>query len=211
MTAVASVTIENLFYTASVCAVLVTGTWLLLQRANVPDGLERIAELGLAAIVAAGIIGIWIARARPAILSRFAPIVSRLAGRSQAPAEAIRDVEAQIYAVPQWPIARLAHVASWQIAFHIAAVAEVWVVLAALVPNVTIAEAFLLESAGRFVTVAFKFVPYRLGHRRGRLRRRRRRARPVPGDRRDPRARPTPAHHDPQCLRVDPPGPQQSR
>jgi len=163
VTAVASVTIENLFYTASVCAVLVAGTWLLLQRANVPDGLERIAELGLAAIVAAGIIGIWIARARPAILSRLAPIVSRLAGRSQAPAEAIREVEAQIYAVPQWPIARLAHVASWQIAFHIAAVAEVWVVLAALIPNVTIAEAFLLESAGRFVTVAFKFVPYRLG------------------------------------------------
>ena len=30
-------------------------------------------------------------------------------------------------------------------------------------PTVTLADAFLLESAGRFVTVAFKFVPYRLG------------------------------------------------
>ena len=72
-------------------------------------------------------------------------------------------MEAQIYAVPQWPIDRLARVTAWEIVFHIAAVAEVWVVLAALLPDVTVAEAFLLESAGRFVTVAFKFVPYRLG------------------------------------------------
>ena len=36
-------------------------------------------------------------------------------------------------------------------------------VLRLLVPDITLTEAFLLESAGRFVTVAFKFVPYRLG------------------------------------------------
>lgn len=163
VTSIASVTIENLFYTASVCAVLLTGTWLLLQRADVPDGLERIAEIGLLGIVVAALAGVWAARTRPAILSRFAPFVSKLAGRSNAPAETMREVEAQIYAVPQWPIGRIAHVTAWQIAFHIAAVAEVWVVLMALVPEVTFVEAFLLESAGRFVTVAFKFVPYRLG------------------------------------------------
>lgn len=160
---IASVTIENLFYTASVCAVLLTGTWLLLQRADVPDALQRIAEIGLAGIVVAALAGIWAARTRPAILSRFAPIISKLIGRSDASAEAIREVEAQIYAVPQWPIGRLAQVAAWQVAFHIAAVAEVWVVLSALVPGVTVADAFLLESAGRFVLVVFKFVPYRLG------------------------------------------------
>jgi len=163
ITSIASVTIENAFYTASVCVVLLTGTWLLLQRANVPNGLERIAEIGLAGIVVAALAAVWAARARPAILSRFAPLVSKLAGRSRAPAETMREVESQIYAVPQWPIGRIAHVAIWEIAFHIAAVAEVWVVLAALIPDVTVAEAFLLESAGRFVTVVFKFVPYRLG------------------------------------------------
>lgn len=163
VTSVASVTIENLFYTASVCAVLLTGTWLLLQRANVPDGLERVAEIGLAGIVVAAIAAVWAARARPAILSRLAPLVTKLAGKSAASAGAIREVEAHIYAVPQWPIARIARVVSWEIAFHIAAVAEVWVVLSALVPGVTVADAFLLESAGRFVLVVFKFVPYRLG------------------------------------------------
>jgi hypothetical protein len=163
VTSIASVTIENAFYTASVCGVLLAGTWLFLQRANVPAGLEQLAELIVAVIAVAAIVAIWIARSRPVVLSKLAPFITKLAGRSDAPAEAIREVEAQIYAVPQWPLARIAQVTMWEVAFHIAAVAEVWLVLMLLVPDITLAEAFLLESAGRFVTVAFKFVPYRLG------------------------------------------------
>jgi hypothetical protein len=60
---VASVTIENAFYTASVCAVLLTGTWLFLQRANVPPGLEQISELIVAGVAVAAIVGVWFARA----------------------------------------------------------------------------------------------------------------------------------------------------
>ena len=45
VTSIASVAIENAFYTASVCVVLLTGTWLFLQRANVPAGLEQISEV----------------------------------------------------------------------------------------------------------------------------------------------------------------------
>lgn len=160
---IASVTIENVFYTASVLVVLLAGTWLFLQLANVPPGLEQISEIIVAGVAVAAVIGIWVTRSRPAILSRFAPLVSKLAGKSDAPAEAIREVEAQIYAVQQWPIAQITRVALWEVAFHVAAVAEVFVVLRLLVPDITLAESFLLESAGRFVTVAFKFVPYRLG------------------------------------------------
>jgi hypothetical protein len=163
VTAIASVTIENLFYTVSVFVVLLTGTGLLLLRTAVPKGLEHIAEAVLIAVPIIVVIAIWAARSRPAFLSRFAPFVSKLAGKSNAPAEAIREVEAEIYAVPQWPAGRILQVLMWETVFHVAAVAEVWVVLALLIPNVTIVEAFLLESAGRFVTVVFKFVPYRLG------------------------------------------------
>lgn len=163
VTAIASVTIENAFYTASVLVVLLTGTWLFLQRANVPAGLQQISELIFAGIAVAAVIGIWAVRARPAVLSRLAPVVTKMAGKSDAPADAIREVEARIYAVPQWPIGRIGHVALWEVAFHVAAVAEVWVILTSLVPGATLVDAFLLESAGRFVLVAFKFVPYRLG------------------------------------------------
>ena len=163
VTSVASVTIENAFYTVSVLVVLLSGTWLFLQRANVPPGLEQISEVIIAAVALLAVAGIWVVRARPAVLSKFAPLVTRLAGKADAPADAIREVEAQIYAVPQWPLGRILNVVLWEVAFHVAAVAEVWLVLRLLVPDITIPEAFLLESAGRFVTVAFKFVPYRLG------------------------------------------------
>jgi hypothetical protein len=163
VTSIASVTIENAFYTASVLIVLLSGTWLFLQRADVPAGLEQIAEVLIAVIAVVAIAGVWIVRTQPAVLSKLAPFVTKLAGKPDAPAEAVLEVESRIYAVPRWPIGRIAHVVAWETVFHIAAIAEVWLVLRLLVPDITVAEAFLLESTGRFVTVAFKFVPYRLG------------------------------------------------
>ena len=165
VTSIASVAIENAFYTASVLVVLLAGTWLFLQRADVPAGLEQISELIVAVIEIAAVIGLWIARTRPAVLSRLAPLVTRVAGRADAPADAIREVESRIYGALQWPASRIARVVAWDVVFHCLAVAEVWLVLR-LLPggdSITIVDAFLMESAGRFVTVAFKFVPYRLG------------------------------------------------
>jgi len=165
VTSVASVTIENVFYTASVAAVLLAGTWFFFQRAGVPPALEQIAEIIVAAIAIAGVVGLWLVQSQPAVLSKLAPLVTRLAGRTAVPAEAIRDVEARIYGVLKWPLGRLAHVGGWEALFHVAAVAEVWMVLR-LLPGgegATLVDAFLLESAGRFVTIAFKFIPYRLG------------------------------------------------
>ena len=165
VTAIASVAIENAFYTASVLTVLLAGTWIFLQRADVPAGLEQISEVILVVVIITAVIAIVIARTRPAVLSRLAPLVTKLAGRAHAPAEAIAEVESRIYGVLQWPITRLGHVVGWEFTFHVLAVAEVWLVLR-LLPGgsgITLVDAFLMESAGRFVTVAFKFVPYRLG------------------------------------------------
>jgi len=165
VTSVASVTIENAFYTASVLAVLLAGTWFFLQRAEVPPVLGQIAEVIVVAIVLSAIVGLWLARSQPALLSRFAPLITRLAGRTAVPADAIREVEARIYGVLGWPPVRLARVVLWEATFHITAVAEVWLVLRLLpsAANATLIDAFLLESTGRFVTIAFKFIPYRLG------------------------------------------------
>ena len=165
VTSVASVTIENAFYTASVLVVLLAGTWFFFQRAEVPPALEQLAEVIVIAIAIAAVIGLWLARSQPALLSRFAPLITKLAGRTAVPAEAIREVESRIYGVLRWPLGRLAHVGAWESVFHVAAVTEVWLVLhlLPLAANATLVDAFLLESAGRFVTIAFKFIPYRLG------------------------------------------------
>lgn len=165
VTSVASVTIENAFYTASVLVVLLAGTWFFFQRAEVPPALEQLAEVIVIAIAIAAVIGLWLARSQPALLSRFAPLITRLAGRTAVPADALREVESRIYGVLRWPLGRLAHVGAWEAVFHVAAVTEVWLVLHLLpmAANATLVDAFLLESAGRFVTIAFKFIPYRLG------------------------------------------------
>ena len=165
VTSVASVTTENAFYTASVAVVLLAGTWFFFQRADVPPALEQLAEVIVMAIVIAVVIGVWLARSQPALLSRFAPLITRLAGRAAVPAEAIREVESRIYGVLGWRMGRLARIGSWEAIFHVAAVDEVWLVLRLLpgAAGATLVDAFLLESAGRFVTIAFKFIPYRLG------------------------------------------------
>lgn len=165
VTSIASVAIENAFYMASVAVVLLVGTWIFLQRADVPAGLEQISEAILIGIVITGLIALLAARTRPAVLSKFAPLVARLAGRSQAPADAVKEIESRIYGVLHWPLTRLINIAGWEVLFHILAVMEVWMVLR-LLPggeSISVADAFLMESAGRFVTIAFKFVPYRLG------------------------------------------------
>jgi hypothetical protein len=164
VTAIASVAIENAFYMASVGVVLLAGTWIFLQRAEVPAGLEQIAETIVIVVAIIFAVALWAARARPAVLSRLAPYIARLSGRSDAPADAIRDVESKIYGAVRWPPLNTARVVLLEGLFHIGAVAEVWLVLRLLTGNgATLVDAFLLESAGRFVTVAFKFVPYRLG------------------------------------------------
>ena len=162
---IASVAIENAFYIVSVTIVLLAGTWIFLQRADVPAGLGQISEATLVVMAITAIAGIWAARTRPAVLSRLAPLVTKLAGRSDAPADAVREVESRIYGVLQWPAMRILQVSVLMALFHVLAVAEVWVVLRLLpgAERVTLVDAFLMESAGRFVTVAFKFVPYRLG------------------------------------------------
>jgi Lysylphosphatidylglycerol synthase TM region len=162
---IASVTIENACYTVSVLVVLLTGTWLFSQRASLPPALEQAAQVIVVGALVGGAATLWAARSRPKILSRLAPLLAVLAGRADAPADKLRDVETQIYDAAHWPLLRLGHVGIWEGLFHVFAVVEVWFVLR-MIPggaHTTLQDAFLMESAGRFVTVAFKFIPFRLG------------------------------------------------
>jgi len=159
-----SVAVENGFYTVSVAAMLLGGVWLMLHRADVPAMLERLGEGIVVAALVAGGLALWMFRARPAVLSRLSGIAGRLRGTPTS-GEALTALERSIYDVVRWPVSRLARVATWEALFHVAAVAEVWLILR-MIPGgqgTTLTEAFLMETTGRFITVAFKFIPYRLG------------------------------------------------
>lgn len=162
---VSSVAIDNFCYMVSVVLVISAGTVVFLQRSVVPDPWRHV---GLAAVSAAALaltVGAWAARRRPAVLTSIAGVAARLGRSAHVPAERLAEVEERVYAPLAWPVGRWLRVAGWQGLFHAAAVVEVYLVLR-LLPGAAAAgviDAFLLESAGRLIVVAFKFVPYRLG------------------------------------------------
>jgi hypothetical protein len=163
-TSLSSVAVENGFYTASVLAMLLGGVWVLLQSANVPVIVARAGQGVVVASMVATLFALWMFRRRPALLSRTGTLLTRLR-RTPTSTDALLALEESVYNVVRWPAATLVHVATWEALFHVAAVAEVWLILRTMPggERVSVQEAFLLETAGRFITVAFKFIPYRLG------------------------------------------------
>lgn len=161
---VSSVAADNVFYTLSVIVMIGAGTLLFMRRASVPPPVRLGAEivLGMALIVL--VAAAWAARSRPAVLSRLATYAARLGRRAHVSTERLVEIEERFYALLTWPASRLARIAGWQAVFHVTAVAEVYLVLRVIAGGaVSLMDAFLLETAGRLIVVAFKFIPYRLG------------------------------------------------
>ena len=200
VTSVASVTIENIFYTASVLVVLLSGTWLFLQHANVPPGLEQDFGDIVAGVAIAAVIGIWAARTRPAILSRFAPLVTKIAGtsrRAQGRHARSRKRRSTRFRSGRLAVSRTSR--SGKLRFMPPRSRKSWSSWRLLVPDITLVGSVPPRKyPGWFVTVAFKSVPVPPRYRRSRLRRRRERPWLATRDRRHARPRAAHPHHRPQ-------------
>lgn len=165
VTAVSSVAAENAFYIASVMVMIGAGALAFFGAAALPPSLRLAAQAVLGVVMLGSAVALWVARRQPAILSRLAQVVAKVSGRGATAPDRLREIEVHFYAVLTWPLPRIAHVVAWEAVFHVAAVFEVFLVMR-LLPNggdTTFLEAFVLETAGRLIVVAFKFVPYRLG------------------------------------------------
>lgn len=152
---VASLAIENLIYTASVAAMVVVG--LIVVLATVPLTafwqLELVAAL--VAIVVAGGVGLWLLRGtwdasrgeRPKWRERLASVRIAVVGFSTGQRE------------------RLWRAFGLELLFHVLAVVEVFLTLRWLLGDAspTLAQAIVFEALNRVMTVAFKFVPFRIG------------------------------------------------
>lgn len=163
--AVASVAAENAFYIASVLVMIGAGALTFFSLADVPPPLQAGAQVVVAGVMVAGLVGVWVMRRQPAIVSTLARTIARWSGRGDTAPDRLREVEVHFYAVLRWPWTRIAHVLMWEAAFHAAAVLEVFLVLRLLPTgaDATLLQAFVLETTGRLIVVAFKFIPYRLG------------------------------------------------
>ncbi len=159
-----AIAIENAFYIGSVVTMLAAGAIVFINLTELSAGLRvgvQVVLAGAAALAAGGAIA---ARQQPAVLSRLARALSALTGRGRSSHDQLQEIERHFYGMLTWPAAALARVAVWEALYHLAAVVEVYVVLWLLFGGAaTVAEAFVLETTGRLIAVAFKFVPYRLG------------------------------------------------
>jgi hypothetical protein len=152
---VSSLAAENLVYAASVLAVVVVGLLTLLAVAPPGRSWWLSIIVALSALVAGAVLVGWIVRgtwdpgrgARP-------PWRARLA--------ALRE---EVLALGAGRGVRLEWVFGLDLAFHALAVAEVYLTLDWLLGDLSpsIAQAIVFEALNRVVTVAFKFVPFRIG------------------------------------------------
>jgi hypothetical protein len=167
MSALSSIAVENLLYSLSVAIVIVAGTIALLFTFDVPRALLA------ASLVAAG--GVAVLVGASALLLRrgwkvATPVLDWLDRRRLVPRpirtrlEKLRDLEDSVYGFTARHPGRLPKVLALDAGFHVLAIAEVWVVLGLLTGTVPgLLAAFVLEAVNRAITVAFKFVPLRLG------------------------------------------------
>ena len=167
MDALASITIENLFYTASVVVMIAVGLALLLVDFDVSGVLRTMSVAALAAL-AAGTLALVVVLGRgwkPVSMT-----VAWLERRQRGPAglrsrlEKLRALEDQVYTFHARHPQRTPLVVAAEVGFHLLAVGEMWVTLA-LLTGVTpsLLAVFILEAVNRAIIVAFKFVPLRLG------------------------------------------------
>ncbi|HEY0004814.1 MAG TPA: lysylphosphatidylglycerol synthase transmembrane domain-containing protein [Pyrinomonadaceae bacterium] len=164
----ASLAIENLFYSLSVMLFLVSGSLALLLSFNLPKGL-RYGSIG--ALVAIAIIlpvAYMVIRRQLKFLS---VALEYLYGRGIARGflehkrERVKAVEERIYGFYARNRSRFLSIMLLEACFHLAGIAETYVALSFISVEIapTLFIAFVLESVNRVITVVFKFMPFRAG------------------------------------------------
>jgi len=157
--AAAALGLENVFYSLSVASVIVAGMTLLVLTVTLPEQLLTIATIALVAMLALVGMVIFALLRRPAVKGSVLDRIPRWL-----PAGRLKAMESKAYAFYGSAKGRLGRMLAFEALFHVFGLAEVYVVLWLLAgepPNVL--HAFILESAGRVINVAFRFVPMRVG------------------------------------------------
>jgi hypothetical protein len=168
MGALAGIAIENLFYVLTVAAVIAGGTVVLLGIFDVPGPMRVMSLAALVAMVGFIVVALALASGRFRPLTQ---VVTRLEGWWFVPQALtgrlgkLQLLEDRVYTFAQRNPSVPGPVLLLEGAYHALGVAEVYLTVALITDSApaTLLTAFLLESLNRFINVAFKFVPLRLG------------------------------------------------
>jgi hypothetical protein len=153
----ASLAIENLIYAASVGAMVATGLLVVLVTVPLPAPWRLVTAASLAVIVGA-VLGV------PSLMRRAWPVGGG-EGRGSRWSQRLAAIQPAVIGFLAAHPERLWRAFALDAAFHTLAVLEVFLTLRWLVGDAspTVAQAIVFEALNRVVTVAFKFVPFRIG------------------------------------------------
>jgi len=153
--AVSSLALDNLIYAASIAVMLSVGAFVIVRGARLPAGWVALAGVFIVALLAGAL-------AIPRILQG---TWHKSQGSRPAWRERLSVLRESVRSLVSEPSTRLWRAAACDLAFHALAVVEVFVTLRWLLgeQSPTLVQAIGFEALNRFVTVALKFVPFRVG------------------------------------------------
>ncbi len=164
MAGMSAIAIENIFYSLSVAVSISCGMIALLLSFSLPKGMQVGSLIVLAVILAVVALGTLLIRKQVRFISGTAGFLHRR-GLSEKWVDKGRTMEVRIYGFYRRHQARFIPILLLESCFHLAGVCEIFVTLSFISQDQapTFLTAFILESVNRVITMAFKFVPLRMG------------------------------------------------
>jgi hypothetical protein len=164
MAGFSALAIENIFYGLSVAVFISSGMVALLLSFALPKGLRVASFITLLVILMVITLGTLLIRKQFRFISGTAGFLQRL-GLDEKWVEKGFTLEDRIYGFYQRNGARFLPILLLEACFHLAGICEIYVTLSFISPQQppTLLTAFILESVNRVITVAFKFIPLRMG------------------------------------------------
>src|SRR5215813_13797283 len=164
MAGFSALAIENIFYALSVALFIFSGMMALLLSFTLPKGLRLVSIITLAVIAIVIALGAVLIARRMRFVSGSAKFLHRR-GLNEKWIEKAGSLEDRVYGFYQRNSARFLPIILLEFCFHLAGVTEIYVTLSFISPDQppTFLTAFILESVNRVITMAFKFVPLRMG------------------------------------------------
>jgi hypothetical protein len=162
--ALTALAIENIFYTLATAAMIVAGTIALLFAFELPPGLREFSEVAVFVILLALAVCLGILWRRPAIISRWLPLFAPRGSRLHSKVDRMEALEQQVYTFASRRRAVVLPVVLLETSFHGLGVVETYLALWMILgEHPLVIHSFILETANRVITVAFKFIPFQLG------------------------------------------------
>ncbi len=164
MAGFSAMVIENIFYSLSVVVFVLSGMLALLLNFSLPKGLRLASVITIAVIAVIFTLGVALIRRGARFISGATTSLHRR-GLNKKWIEKSRMVEDSVYGFYRRNGSRFLPILLLEACFHLAGVIEIYVTLYFISPQQppTLFTAFILESVNRVITMAFKFIPLRMG------------------------------------------------